>query len=80
MDMQSVGECSLSKFPSPTGVNYYESRKGKTPKGEQEYESFRPQQGLTIMNLKFRRSKSRKRKHGFRPQQGLTIMNRCCQH
>ena len=26
MDMQSVGECSLSNlFPSPTGVNYYES-------------------------------------------------------
>ena len=38
-------------FPSPTGVNYYESKKSSCKKTKIEL-SFRPQQGLTIMNTK----------------------------
>ena len=37
------------EFPSPTGVNYYEF--GEALATDRELaESFRPQQGLTIMN------------------------------
>ena len=39
-----------AKFPSPTGVNYYECTfTGYRRQGSKT--SFRPQQGLTIMNL-----------------------------
>ena len=45
-------KCKLQiyqEFPSPTGVNYYECEKYEF--GEWKgYASFRPQQGLTIMN------------------------------
>ena len=37
------------EFPSPTGVNYYESVRGILT--HVPLLSFRPQQGLTIMNL-----------------------------
>ena len=37
--------------------------------------SFRPQQGLTIMNQDFYKFKDCQDRLGFRPQQGLTIMN-----
>ena len=37
-------------------------------------ESFRPQQGLTIMN-NYKENVDNKDMAGFRPQQGLTIMN-----
>ena len=38
--------------------------------------SFRPQQGLTIMNChNFNEALEENRIDGFRPQQGLTIMN-----
>ena len=40
---------------------------------EVEEESFRPQQGLTIMNKKMKIINDRVA--SFRPQQGLTIMN-----
>ena len=62
-------------FPSPTGVTYY------------EYitiisliclriTSFRPQQGLPIMNKKYFENYEKKIKdYSFRPQQGLPIMN-----
>ena len=58
-------------FPSPTGVNYYESIK-KSPK--ESFKSFRPQQGLIIMNLHIWRYVVDAMKC-FRPQQGLIIMN-----
>ena len=37
--------------------------------------SFRPQQGLTIMNWTRTKQQIIKKGSGFRPQQGLTIMN-----
>ena len=36
---------------------------------------FRPQQGLTIMNIFSAETARKLRQHRFRPQQGLTIMN-----
>ena len=60
------------KFPSPTGVNYYELNTVNTNKTAK---SFRPQQGLTIMNQKMLKFIVRRRLFCFRPQQGLTIMN-----
>ena len=43
---------------------------------EVEEESFRPQQGLTIMNQKGNCQRLWQGYNGFRPQQGLTIMNK----
>ena len=40
---------TTAKFPSPTGVNYYESSDDLWAYGVHDY-GFRPQQGLTIMN------------------------------
>ena len=37
------------EFPSPTGVNYYESD-DEIFYNDEDFFSFRPQQGLTIMN------------------------------
>ena len=62
----------MRQFPSPTGVNYYEL---KLKTATFTIFSFRPQQGLTIMNYKAELEELHKEK-GFRPQQGLTIMNR----
>ena len=39
-------------------------------------QSFRPQQGLTIMNSNICGAYHRHPFMGFRPQQGLTIMNK----
>ena len=49
---ESVYEKQLRqrKFPSPTGVTYYESMKSK--KQKMGLSCFRPQQGLPIMNDK----------------------------
>ena len=65
----------LALFPSPTGVNHYESVfiKNYSPQ-VLKANSFRPQQGLTIMNLDNILNKI-KENQSFRPQQGLTIMN-----
>ena len=38
------------KFPSPAGVNYYEY--DEIFYNDEDFFSFRPQQGLTIMNQK----------------------------
>ena len=40
------------EFPSPTGVNYYESKRMQHCFQDVLCQSFRPQQGLTIMNKK----------------------------
>ena len=47
---RALSESCVKIFPSPTGVNYYELKDGNYIyfKG---CTSFRPQQGLTIMNL-----------------------------
>ena len=37
-------------FPSPTGVNHYESMSEDFPSSRKQEKGFRPQQGLTIMN------------------------------
>ena len=63
------------EFPSPTGVNYYEWVDDLRELVFDEI-SFRPQQGLTIMNNISVNLVSRKHYTSFRPQQGLTIMNR----
>ena len=60
------------KFPSPTGVNHYESV--EYAKSVIESYGFRPQQGLTIMNCN-RKLQQQLQWRCFRPQQGLTIMN-----
>ena len=41
---------TTAKFPSPTGVNYYEFEDKVVLETEDRTEGFRPQQGLTIMN------------------------------
>ena len=41
----------MLRFPSPTGVNYYEYSK-KVSQKELCKIGFRPQQGLTIMNIR----------------------------
>ena len=64
---------SIQEFPSPTGVNYYESYQQFLNELEELKKSFRPQQGLTIMNLSIFHNGENKQR--FRPQQGLTIMN-----
>ena len=46
---------------------------GKVKRHENNTPSFRPQQGLTIMNYKG--NLQEEVADGFRPQQGLTIMN-----
>ena len=61
------------KFPSPTGVKYYEL-------GDVKVEiiiddGFRPQQGLSIMNSLLEWLILLEVSNGFRPQQGLSIMN-----
>ena len=38
------------EFPSPTGVNYYESMNALKASNKAINKGFRPQQGLTIMN------------------------------
>ena len=44
--------------------------------GTKGYHSFRPQQGLTIMNpIKRAKRWIEEEEESFRPQQGLTIMN-----
>ena len=60
-------------FPSPTGVNHYELLKNSNDQLKQEI-SFRPLQGLTIMN-KVKENLRTKKDWCFRPQQGLSIMN-----
>ena len=60
-------------FPSPTGVNYYEWQEFSL-EGHWS-NSFRPQQGLTIMNPIKRAKRWIEEEESFRPQQGLTIMN-----
>lgn len=56
----------------PEGVNYSELKVGLTI-ARRNKNSFRPQQGLLIMNNQnFLNGSNQK---GFRPQQGLTIMN-----
>ena len=60
-------------FPSPTGVNYYEYGYQVKKGSKAVIKSFRPQQGLTIMNS--RQSIQCGLNVCFRPQQGLTIMN-----
>ena len=66
---------SIAEFPSPIGVNHYEFSGEATTLKTLIY-SFRPQQGLTIMN---HGNTNGLVKHyyacSFRPQQGLTIMN-----
>ena len=47
--MMDYDEVYRDSFPSPTGVNYYEFRK-IISKSAKVSTSFRPQQGLTIMN------------------------------
>ena len=59
-------------FPSPTGVNYY---KFKSDVEGYPIHSFRPQQGLTIINWQQNHSLGCFQWKGFRPQQGLTIIN-----
>ena len=51
------------------------NKKGYELKCKVAQESFRPQQGLTIMNQSIERLKEQERRRSFRPQQGLTIMN-----
>ena len=43
---------TFKEFPSPTGVNYYELITRELLTEQQVEESFRPQQGLTIMNYR----------------------------
>ena len=43
-------------------------------------ESFRPQQGLTIMNQFSKEVHQQQEANRFRPQQALTIMNRSTKH
>ena len=61
-------------FPSPTGVNYYEWLY-RIEKILSNRAGFRPQQGLTIMNIHSYWLAGNHDYSGFRPQQGLTIMN-----
>ena len=62
-------------FPSPTGVTYYEYLILSRCQKKLMY-SFRPQQGLPIMNSKILiLTPEQNFKEGFRPQQGLPIMN-----
>ena len=72
-DYKKIGCCSGRLFPSPTGVNYYESGEFREVYVNRDL-GFRPQQGLTIMNTKIY-TLNDGTKIGFRPQQGLTIMN-----
>ena len=62
----------MKQFPSPTGVNYYEFDEDLNV-GVLEI-GFRPQQGLTIMNVN-NPNLTDEQLDSFRPQQGLTIMN-----
>ena len=62
-----------AKFPSPTGVSYYESDYIFRTTMRIIKTGFRPQQGLLIMNKQVIYDESRS--EGFRPQQGLLIMN-----
>ena len=62
------------KFPSPTGVNHYELFVNYQTFVQKDENGFRPQQGLTIMNLRDLINSGRA-VLSFRPQQGLTIMN-----
>ena len=61
------------RFPSPTGVTYYESN--TSHQSQLEKEGFRPQQGLLIMNYLLEIIGTQRKWKRFRPQQGLTIMN-----
>ena len=61
-------------FPSPTGVNHYESAYLYIVR-ESTSNRFRPQQGLIIMNKNFALAVAKEKKWCFRPQQGLIIMN-----
>ena len=62
------------EFPSPTGVNYYELV-AMLMVIVVNYIGFRPQQGLTIMNMILHHMITMCNTQSFRPQQGLTIMN-----
>ena len=66
-------------FPSPTGVNHYELDLFMELVKNSHSEGFRPQQGLTIMNWKWKNAR-RNWRNSFRPQQGLTIMNLWLHH
>ena len=69
--MKSMKE--IREFPSPTGVNHYESPKVLFRKYRKKHR-FRPLQGLTIMNIRCQELKDFTAE-SFRPLQGLTIMN-----
>ena len=62
------------EFPSPTGVNYYESFVAAIF-GMVHKIGFRPQQGLTITNKRKGVAVVGSVTYSFRPQQGLTITN-----
>ena len=62
------------KFPSPTGVTYYECEFCRLNYSYYE-ECFRPQQGLPIMNFEKGGGLYVTITTCFRPQQGLPIMN-----
>ena len=61
----------LARFPSPTGVKYYEC---KYERLWSQMNRFRPQQGLSIMNGEIQNAMNVISSR-FRPQQGLSIMN-----
>ena len=58
-------------FPSPTGVTYYKLNTIQDFK--KTGASFRPQQGLPIIN--YLKQFIKNIQFGFRPQQGLPIIN-----
>ena len=70
-----MSEIDLIGFPSPTGVNYYECNEDCPFLKYLQEKCFRPQQGLTIMNLHMKILEVLELITCFRPQQGLTIMN-----
>ena len=67
-----------ARFPSPTGVKYYELESQTSGKNVKK-PCFRPQQGLSIMN-RSSHLMTATASRCFRPQQGLSIMNYCEDH
>ena len=62
------------QFPSPTGATYYEFATFKNIELSDAF-SFRPLQGLPIMNQENGGYNNLSNRIGFRPLQGLPIMN-----
>ena len=62
-----------ARFPSPTGVKYYELESQTSGKNVKK-PCFRPQQGLSIMN-RSSHLMTATASRCFRPQQGLSIRN-----